>query len=89
MSDLNLGYTYWRFKKSGEIVRVEFKNEYALIQPLSPPISSILIDFLLLLTTPNTQYWCHEISKSVLYKYFRPVPKLKQILLEARENTKE
>ena len=81
---LDSSYTYWQYKKSKDIVRARLLRNYALVQLINIPSDDL---FYLLLTTFSVDHFdfgWYKIHKSVFYKYFKPVPKLKEIILREK-----
>jgi len=82
---LDSGYTLWQYKKDKSIVKAKFLRKFVLVQPveIKSLVSDSLFDFLIFLTSTNHSYFgWYKVCKSIFYKYFESVPKLKQILLK-------
>jgi len=81
---LDPGYELWQHKEGKDVVRVRFLRYYVLFQPVKTPVSDALFYMMLALAaTDHIDFGWYRIRKSNFYNYFKPVPKLKRILLKS------
>jgi len=85
LDKIDPGYTYWQHKEGRDIVKTKPLRNYVLFQPVNTPVSDALFYLMLVLTSVNhIEFGWYKIRKSNFYNYFKPVSKLKEILLKER-----